>query len=125
MREPRTPAEIAVAFIQAFARRDLAAVAALLADDVVLESPQVRLTGAPAVARAIGDFAQVVDGVDNLTAVGDGNRAMVMYDMRTTPYGTLRTVDHIEVRDGRIVSDILVFDTYPVRTATRPSATSG
>jgi hypothetical protein len=41
----------------------------------------------------------------------------VVYDMRTAPFGTIRAVDHLVVRDGRIVSDNLVFDTYEVRKA--------
>jgi hypothetical protein len=42
---------------------------------------------------------------------------MIMYDMATAPFGTIRAVDHVVVRDGRIVSDILVFDTFEVRKA--------
>jgi hypothetical protein len=37
--------------------------------------------------------------------------------MATGPFGTLRAVDPLVVRDGRIVSDTLVFDTYEVRMA--------
>ena len=117
MTDSRTPAEIAVAFIDAFARKDTEAVAALVADDIVFESPQVQLAGAEAVLEAIGQFAQVVVGVSNVTVVGGDERAMIMYDMRTGPFGTLKAVDHIVVRDGRIVSDTLVFDTYEVRKA--------
>ena len=117
MTDTRTPAEIAVAFIDAFASKDDTAVAALIADDIVFESPQVRLSGAGPVLAAIGQFAQVVAGVSNVTVVGDDERAMIMYDMATGPFGTLKTVDHIVVRDGKIVSDTLVFDTYEVRKA--------
>jgi hypothetical protein len=63
----------------------------------------------------MGEFAQAVTGVSVLAVVGDDERAMVMYDMATGPFGTLRAVDHVVVRDGRIVSDTLVFDTYEVR----------
>jgi SnoaL-like domain len=117
MTDSRTPADIAVAFIDAFAGKDTEAVAALVADDIVFESPQVRLAGAEAVLEAIGQFAQVVTGVSNVTVVGDNERAMIMYDMATGPFGTLKTVDHIEVHDGKIVSDTLVFDTHEVRKA--------
>jgi SnoaL-like domain len=93
----------------------MAAVAGLLADDVAFESPRVALSGAGPVLEAMGQFAQAVTGVSVLAVVGDDERAMIMYDMQTRPFGTLRAVDHLVVRDGRITSDTLVFDTYEVR----------
>lgn len=104
-------AELAVAYIEAFGRCDLDAVAALLADDVVFESPRTKASGAAAVTAAIGEFARGVTGVDIVDAFGDDESAVIMYDMETGPSGTLRAVDRIVVRDGRIVSDTLVFDT--------------
>jgi hypothetical protein len=120
--EYNTPAAVASAFVEAFGRGDMTAVAGLLADDVAFESPRVALTGAGPVLAAMGEFAQVVTGVSVLAVVGDEERAMVMYDMATGPFGTLRAVDNLVVRDGRIVSDTLVFDTYEVRKAMEASA---
>lgn len=117
MPDQHTPAEIAVAFIEAFGRGDMDGVAARLAEDVVFTSPQVRLAGAGAVLAAVGEFARAVDGVDIVAVVGDGEQAMIMYDMRTVPFGTLRAVDRLVVSGGRITSDTLVFDTYEVRRA--------
>ena len=122
MSEHNTPAAVASAFVEAFGRGDMTAVAGLLADDVAFESPRVALIGAGPVLAAMGEFAQVVNGVAIVAVVGDDERAMVVYDMETGPFGTLRAVDHIVVRDGRIVSDNLVFDTYEVRKAMEPSA---
>lgn len=117
MSEDRRPSVVAVAFVEAFGRGDMATVAGLLADDVAFESPRVVLTGSGPVLEAMGQFAQAVTAVSVLAVVGDDERAMIMYDMRTVPFGTLRAVDHLVVRDGRIVADTLVFDTYEVRKA--------
>lgn len=117
MAEHSTPAEVAVAFIEAFAGGDMAAVAGLVDEDVVFESPRVRLEGVEAFLEAVGQFAQVVAEVNIISVLGDADRAMVMYDMETGPFGILRAVDHLVVRDGRIQSDTLVFDTYEVRKA--------
>ena len=117
MGDHRTPAEVATTFVEAFGRGDMAAVARVLAEDVAFESPRVALEGAEPVLAAMGEFAQAVTGVSVLAVVGDDERAMVMYDMATGPFGTLRAVDHVVVRDGRIVADTLVFDTYEVRKA--------
>jgi hypothetical protein len=120
--EHRSPAEVASTFVEAFGRGDMAAVADLLADDVAFESPRIALTGAEPVLAAMGEFVQVVMGVTVLAVVGDDERAMVMYDMETGPFGTIRAADHLVVRDGRIVADTLVFDTYEVRKAMEASA---
>jgi hypothetical protein len=118
---PRTPRDVAVSFIEAFGRGDRATLAGLLADDVTFESPRVRLAGAAAAVEAISGFADVVTGVTIHAALGDEEQAMISYDM-ATPFGTLRAVDHLVVRDGRITSDVLVFDTYEVRRATESAS---
>ncbi|BCJ38631.1 hypothetical protein Athai_61340 [Actinocatenispora thailandica] len=105
---------VAVAFVEALGKRDLAAVSELLHDDVVYESPGARVTGAAAVAAAIGEFAATVTGADVVAAFGDEQGAVVCHDLHTGPFGTLRTVDHVTVRAGRIVADTVVFDTAQV-----------
>lgn len=105
---------VAVAFVEAFGKRDLATVTALLHDEVVFESPRTRVTGAAAVAAAIGEFAEVVTGIDVVAAFGDDESAVVCHDMHTGPFGTLRTVDHVTVRGGRVAADTVVFDTAQV-----------
>lgn len=111
------PADVAVAFVEAFGRGDMAAVAGHLDEHVVFDSPQVHIAGAPAVVDAIGQFAQAVDDVTIVAVLGDDDQAMIMYDLVTGPFGTLRAADRLVVRAGRIVSDQLVFDTHEVRRA--------
>jgi limonene-1,2-epoxide hydrolase len=118
MTESRNPVDIAVDFIRAFARHDMPEVARHLADDVTFESPRATIRGAESVLAEVGQFAQVVTDVKILATVGDESQAMIMYDLKTTPFGTLRAVDRLVVRDGRIISDALVFDTYALRQAT-------
>ncbi|WP_433329089.1 nuclear transport factor 2 family protein [Spirillospora sp. CA-294931] len=112
-----TAADVATTFIKAFGAGDMATVAECLAEDVVFESPRVRAEGIDAVTAVIGQFTQVVEGVDVIAALGDAEQAMVIYDMRTGPFGTLRVVDHLVLRDGKIISDVVVFDTHEVRKA--------
>lgn len=107
-------AAVGRAFVEAFGRGDMAAVEALLAADVTFQSPRVQLNGASAVIAAMAEFAQVVNGVTVIAAMGDGDRAMIMYDMSTGPFGIVRAVDLLTVADERITSDVLVFDTAPL-----------
>jgi ketosteroid isomerase-like protein len=106
---------VATAFIEAFGKHDLATVGELLAEDVVFESPRLRLEGAPAVLAAMTEFARTVTGVTIVDAFGDDDRAIIMYDLATGPFGTMRAADHLRVRDGRITFDSLVFDTHAMR----------
>jgi ketosteroid isomerase-like protein len=116
--------DIAVAFLDAFARRDLSALTGYLADDVVFESPRLQVTGAKAVAAVMGQFAQAVTGVKVIAAFGDDREALLMYDMETVLFGTVRAADHLIVQDGKIKSDRLVFDTHEMRTAEAAQAPS-
>jgi ketosteroid isomerase-like protein len=116
MTEKLSPVEIAVAYLEAFGRQDLATAAGYIADDIVFESPRVTLTGAKAYLAAVGEFAQAVASVEIIAALGDDERAMVMYDMKTGPFGTIRAADSFAVRDGKITCDLLVFDTRPLGT---------
>jgi hypothetical protein len=109
-----TPTEIAVAYLEAFGRKDLPAAARYIADDIAFESPRVSLTGAEPYLEAVGDFAQAVLGVEIIAAFGDDERALVLYDMKTGPFGTIRAADYFLVRGGLITSDTLVFDTKPL-----------
>jgi len=49
---------------------------------------------------------------------------MIMYEMVMGPFGTLRAAEHLVIRDGKITSDTLVFDTHEVRKAQAAQAPS-
>jgi ketosteroid isomerase-like protein len=117
MTQTSQPADIAVAYLEAFGSRDMTAAAGYIAGDIEFESPRGKLAGAASYLAAVGEFAQAVHGVDIIAVLGDDDRAMVMYDMKTGPFGTLRAADYFVVRDGKITSDLLVFDTFEVRAA--------
>jgi hypothetical protein len=108
------PVAVAREFIEAFGQRDMATVEGMLAADVTFRSPRASLTGAPTVSAAMGEFAQLVNGVTILAAMQDGDRACIVYDMATGPFGTLRAADLLTVVAGKITEDLLVFDTAPL-----------
>lgn len=102
------PVEVAKAYLDAFAARDLA-------EDVTFDSPQVSLRGSVDVLAAAGQFAEAVIAVKLIAVLGDDEQAMLIYDMQTGPFGSLRAADHYQVREGKITANTLVFDTYPLR----------
>jgi SnoaL-like domain len=116
MTEHRTPAEVAVAFIEAWARGDMRAVAGHVADDISYEGPMARAEGVEAYLDAVSGFSELVTGLEIVAVCGDDRQALIMYDMATAPFGTLRAAEHLEIPAGRITASRLVFDTHPVRS---------
>lgn len=96
-----------------------------VAEDVSFEGPMAQATGAEAVVDAISGFSELVTELKILAATGDDQQAVVMYEMVTEAFGTLRAAEHLIVRDGKIQASKLVFDTHEVRKATTPRAPSG
>jgi hypothetical protein len=112
-----TPEAVARTYIEAWGRRDMDAVATLLAPEASFEGPMARADGAAAFLKAVGEFAQLVIGVEVIALVADEHQAALLYDMTTAPFGTLRAAEYLQIHDGLIVSSRLVFDTHPVRAA--------
>lgn len=117
MTDSTAPLSVAVRFIEAFGRRDLTALAECLADDVVFESPRVRLVGRDEVVAGIEEFAGLVETVRIEGGYGDAHGAVVVYEMITGPFGTIRAADHLAVVDGKITNDTLIFDTAALNPA--------
>ena len=103
-----SPVDIAVAFIETLPRQDMAAASRYLAEDVIFEGPMTRFSAAGPYLEAMGEFSKAVAGVDIVASIG-------VYEMRTEPFGTLRAMEYFTVRDGRIRTDMLVFDTHELR----------
>lgn len=118
----RTPKEIGTDFVTAFGRGDLDAIRSMIADDIEFTSPRTHLSGATPYLAAVGEFAQVVDSVAIIAAFGSDAATMVLYDMHTAPFGTIRAVDYLTVTEERITNHQLVFDTYTVRKLTQSPA---
>jgi limonene-1,2-epoxide hydrolase len=98
------PIEIATSFLQAWADGDMDAASRLLGDDVQFEGPMQTARGRDEVAAAMGDFGKLVSGITLIATAGDAERVLVMCDMHTQPFGTLRAAEHYVIRDGRIIS---------------------
>lgn len=123
MTTPSTPRDIAVAFTQAWAHQDFDGAVAFLADDVQFRGPSGEVSGKEAYMTALSRFAVDVTGIDFICALGDDEQAVVIYEATTSRHGTNTFAERLVMRDGKIVSDRLVFDTNPAQAATAPSQT--
>jgi hypothetical protein len=111
MADRRTPREIAIAFTEAWTGRDMQTATRYVAPDVVFEGPLTTAAGITDFMDGLSRFAQVVTGLEMRAAVGDEQRAVIMYDLATERFGTLRAAEDLVISDGLIVRDTLVFDT--------------
>ncbi len=116
-----TPAETVAALFAAFNRHDAEGLAALYADDAVVESPDLErpLEGPAAIAAhyhaMFAQWPDVRDDVRNVVAAGDQaavefvSAGTMQMDGRPVRFA-LPICSVLKVRDGRIVRDASYFD---------------
>ncbi len=119
-----TPLAVGLAFTEAWTSHDLASAARYVADDVVFDGPMAHLTGFEAYMEGLARFAQAITGMQVVAAFGDDEQGLIMYEVTTGPFGTLRCAECFTVTDGKIQTDKLTFDTYKIRAAAAGQAPS-
>ncbi len=112
---PSTTAEIARTFTQAWTSGDMTTAANYLADDVTFDGPVNHSRGKQDYLTGLSAFAQRASDLNILAALGDDEQAMIMYEMTTGPHRTTY-VERLTFRDGKIQTDRLIFDSYPMRS---------
>jgi hypothetical protein len=116
------PVDVAIAFTEAWTSHDMTTAAGYVAEDVRFEGPMTQSAGIDAFMGGLSQFARAVTGLEIVVALGTDERAMIMYDLTTGPFGVLRAAEDLIISEGKIVRDTLVFDTHPVRKAREASA---
>ncbi len=107
----RDPKSIALAYIDGCGRKDLDAVAPLLAPDIHFAGPSGTIDGAEPYLAVLRKIGVVWVRSDVRKVFADGNDVCVIYDFVTdTPAGAVPTVEWLHVEDGRIRSVNLFFD---------------
>ncbi|MEV4534566.1 nuclear transport factor 2 family protein [Asanoa sp. NPDC049518] len=106
--------QIALSHHRAWTSKDLTAAMAYIADDVVLDAPAGRLTGAPAYREFLRPFAErFLVRAELIAAFGDEETALLMYDTETIPAASAPAAECLTVRAGKIVYNRFVFDRLP------------
>jgi len=109
MAQPWTPVEVARAFTTAWARHDLDTAATFLAEDVTFVGPNSRSHGKHGYLVGLARFAeQVTAGPRIHAAFGDGDSALIMYDV-TTAVGVVTYAELLTIRGGTIRAARLTF----------------
>ena len=109
---------VAMAYIEGCARKDLDAVARLLAPDVKFEGPGNTVTGADPYLAVLRRIGLVWLRSDVKKVFTDGSDVCVIYDFVTdSPAGAVPTVEWLRVEDGRITAVKLFFDRVSFKPA--------
>jgi ketosteroid isomerase-like protein len=87
----------------------------LLAPTLEVEVPINDYPTPDSFAQALRGFGDQVTGVELLSALGDGEQAMLLYDMEVDGLGSLRVAEHFTVAAGRIVRLRQIHDTAAIR----------
>src|ERR687898_2899174 len=74
----------------------------LLAPDLKVEVPINDYPTTESFAEALVGFGGLVTGLELLSELGEGNEAMLLYDMNVEGLGTIRLAEHFTVAEGRI-----------------------
>lgn len=106
------------AYNDAWIRRDMAAAAAYLAEDVTFDSPNQHERSRAAFIAVLTRFAPRVTGpMAIISEFADDEQVLMLYDLPIGPLGLVRCCDHFAVAGGQIRANKLLFDTAPFRQA--------
>jgi ketosteroid isomerase-like protein len=104
------------AYNDAWIGGDMATAAGYLAEDVTFDSPNQHLRSAEAFIAVLTRFGRQVTGPMAIIAeFADDEQVLMLYDLPTGTVGTVRCCDRFTIKDGKIQTNQLLFDTSPFR----------
>ena len=104
---------VAQTYVSAIADKNVDAIIAISADDVVCTSPIGRLTGTQKFREFHDGFARMIKKVTPLAVYGDDEQAVLVYSAETHPVPNAVTAELVKVKNGRIVSTDVIYDATP------------
>ncbi|MHB8268373.1 nuclear transport factor 2 family protein [Bradyrhizobium sp.] len=104
---------IAQTYVNAIADKNVDAIVAVSADDVVCTSPIGRITGTQKFREFHDGFARMIKKVTVFAVYGDDEQAVVVYNAETHPVPNAVTAELVKVKNGKIVSTDVIYDATP------------
>lgn len=115
--DPRRTLEIVRSYHDAWSTRRFDDAVGLLSESLEVEVPVNDYPTRASFAQALTLFGGMVEGVRLLSALAEGEEAMLLYDMRVASIGSLRIAEHFIVEGELIVRIRQVHDTLAIRAA--------
>ncbi|HEY4388965.1 MAG TPA: nuclear transport factor 2 family protein [Ktedonobacteraceae bacterium] len=106
--------QVVRSYHDAWVSGDIAAAGACLSNEFTNLTPLSNFYDVTTYLDQLRKFSQQVTGFDMLSELYGAAEATLVYDVHTSmPVGTIRTVEHFRLTDGKISTIILVFDATP------------
>ena len=105
--------EIARAYVEAIANRDVDKIASISAEDIVCTSPIGQTNGLERFRAFHDGFAQMITNLTVLAIYGDDEQAIVVYDVETYPVPHSSVAELIKIKDGKLSSTAVIYDATP------------
>jgi len=110
---------VALAYYDAWTSKDFDTAMTYIAADVVCDAPAGTLRGAEAFRGFMEPFSRIVTRSELLSAFGDDEHAVLVYDTDTVPVSGAPGAERVTVHAGEIVHMRIVFDRAPFEAARR------
>lgn len=102
--------ETALAYFDAWSRKDIDRMMSHVADDIVCDAPSGRIEGAAAFREFWAGFMKMLNGARLIAAFGDETTALIMYDTETFPVKSAPATEHLTMKSGKITACRIIFD---------------
>ena len=109
-----SPSQVFTDYLSAFTSGDMETAQSLIADDFAFNGPMMQVEGKQAFFAGITQLTPIIRGFKMLRQFEDGDEVCSIYDFEIeTPAGagSVTMSEWCTVRDGRLASARLVFDT--------------
>jgi hypothetical protein len=102
--------ETALAYFDAWSRKDIDRMMSRVADDIICDAPPGRIEGAIAFREFWAGFMKILTGARLIATFGDETTALIMYDTETLPVKSAPAAEYLTVKNGKITACRIVFD---------------
>lgn len=109
--------DVAHGYHRAWTNKQFTEAERLLAPGVEIEVPINDYPTRESFAVALAAFGGLATHVELLSALGEGDEAMLLYDMNVEGLGQLRVAEHFTVADEHIIRLRQIHDTAALRSA--------
>lgn len=108
--------DIASAFLDAYTGADPETARSYLADHFTFDGPIAHYRSAEEFLTGSKPFADTIGaGWTKVAAFGDDREALLLYDLFLRSGAAMRIADHYTVRDGKIQTETILWDTHGFR----------
>ncbi|AIQ48585.1 hypothetical protein R70723_23740 [Paenibacillus sp. FSL R7-0273] len=111
--ETNNALKIAHTYFEAMANRDVEKIMTLAADDIACNSPVGQLAGTQSFRGFQEGFARMIEKLTLVTALGNDQQAVIIYESDTLPVKNAIVAEYITVRNDKISSIQVIYDATP------------